>query len=443
MIETFLTAFDPSDLPGASVDPLGFERGYLFLADKILPGLTNVASRPRYFALLCAGIHLSGDHQDQSEREMIQHRHEAILRLERFWALANVLAQPDRAGGVRGVTYARDFCEDLRRRSETRTTANYRLLSRQSQYGAVGMYANVADGMHFFNREDFILTPALGEVIAEAFCDETELPQSLQRAIADGSDDLDVSLTTLAAWGERAHVEADVKPREAACLHEALHSSNVRWRMAEVLRDHPVRNDSEAELDRLGRIVRTLGRVGRHDDLREAGECILAFESCYQHVLLALERMLWFCRHHAAASITLKELADDSVFTFVKTNLPARTGVLLETLDKSSTSGFRENLDRLSDVQRFLETASGAAGDNVAFVDAIINRHADVQHGKFDRSRRKMPWLERNGSRISLTMTRAGGMNREATQPAQITPHPYRFGAADALTSASQKGAQS
>jgi hypothetical protein len=153
--------------------------------------------------------------------------------------------------------------------------------------------------------------------------------------------------------------------------------------------------------------------------------------------------MLWFCRHHAAASITLKELADDSVFTFVKTNLPARTGVLLETLDKSSTSGFRENLDRLSDVQRFLETASGAAGDNVAFVDAIINRHADVQHGKFDRSRRKMPWLERNGSRISLTMTRAGGMNREATQPAQITPHPYRFGAADALTSASQKGAQS
>ena len=52
MMDTFLTAYDPSDLPGASVDPLGFERGYLFLADKILPGLTNVASRPRYFALI-------------------------------------------------------------------------------------------------------------------------------------------------------------------------------------------------------------------------------------------------------------------------------------------------------------------------------------------------------------------------------------------------------
>ena len=61
MVDLFLTAYDPSDLPGSSIDPLGFERGYLFLADKILPGLTNVASHPRYFALLCAGIHLSGD----------------------------------------------------------------------------------------------------------------------------------------------------------------------------------------------------------------------------------------------------------------------------------------------------------------------------------------------------------------------------------------------
>ncbi|MHB9080964.1 MAG: hypothetical protein ACYC3X_26120 [Pirellulaceae bacterium] len=29
------------------LDSLGFERGYLFLADKILPSLVNVADRPR------------------------------------------------------------------------------------------------------------------------------------------------------------------------------------------------------------------------------------------------------------------------------------------------------------------------------------------------------------------------------------------------------------
>jgi len=178
MIETFLTAFDPSDLPGTSIDPLGFERGYLFLADKILPGLTNVASRPRYFALICAGIQLSDDRSSRSEREQIIHRQDTILRLERFWALANVLARPEKSGGVRGVSYALGYAKDLQSRGVSRTTAGYRLLSRQSQYGGIGMYANVADGMHFFNRDDFILTPDLGEVAGEAFQDDEVDPKN-------------------------------------------------------------------------------------------------------------------------------------------------------------------------------------------------------------------------------------------------------------------------
>jgi hypothetical protein len=439
MIETFLTAFDPSDLPGTSIDPLGFERSYLLLADKILPGLTNVASHPRYFSLLCAGIQLSGEPANMSEREMIGHRQETILRLERFWALANYLAQPETANAVRGVTYVRDFANILKARGEARTNADYTLLSRQSQYGAIGMYASVADGLRFFTREDFVLTPALGEVAAEAFCEETDLPSSLRRAIVDKSD---VSIAILTSWGERAHVAAEVRPREARCLHEAMNSNDVRTRMAELLRAHPVRNGSDTELDRLARIVRTLKRTGQHDDLREAGECILAFEACYQLLQLALERMLWLCRHHAVASITPTELAGDSVFTFVKTSVVARTERLLSALDHGTTTGFRENLDRLADVRRFLEAASGAAQDNLTFIDAIIGRHADIQHGKFDGSRRKMPWLERNGTKISLTMTRAGGMSGEATQPTAIKPHPYRLGAADALIFASLKTAQ-
>src|SRR5580704_16298993 len=162
-IDPFLTAYDPSDLPGTSIDPLGFERGYLFLADKILPGLTNVAAHPRYFALLCAGIHLSDGVVEASRRELVRkQRQEFILRLERFWALANVLARPDASGGVRGVTYAQACAADLQRSGAARTTANYPLLSRQSQYGAIGMYANVAGGMRFLNREDLSLTPALG-----------------------------------------------------------------------------------------------------------------------------------------------------------------------------------------------------------------------------------------------------------------------------------------
>ena len=53
-LEPFLTAYDPSDLPGGTVDPLGFDRAYEHLAGKLLPGVTNVAARPRYHSMLCA-----------------------------------------------------------------------------------------------------------------------------------------------------------------------------------------------------------------------------------------------------------------------------------------------------------------------------------------------------------------------------------------------------
>jgi hypothetical protein len=440
MIETFLTTYDPSDLPGFSVDPLGFEVSYLFLADKILPGLTNVASRPRYFALICAGVHLCADIPAETPREMIRRRQETILRLERFWALANVLARPDGSGGVRGVTYAKSWADVLRRQGETRASAKYQLLSRQSQYGAVGMYGNVADGMQFLNREDFTLTPALGEVTAEAFRDETELPSSLRRAVLE---DTDVSIATLTAWGERAHVDAKVKKAEAKCLAEALHSNTVRSCMAGLLKLHPWKDDNETELGRIARLAGILKKTGQHPDLREALACIVEFESCYQLVILALERLLWLCRHHAAAMVTLPELNGDAVLLTVTKRLPIRVRRLRDALDNGTEPAFRQDLHRLSDVRRFLEKVSAAAGDIENFIGEVVTRHTEVQRGKFDRGRRKMPWLERNGSRINLTMTRAGGMHREVTLPAQILPHAYRFRAADALISTSSNPLQS
>ena len=440
MIVTFLTAYDPSDLPGTSIDPLGFERGYLLLADKILPGLTNVASHPRYFGLICTGIDLSGNAVNSTQRELIRKRQETILRLERFWALANVLARPDGSGGVRGVTYAKAWADELRRSGATRTTAKYPLLSRQSQYGAIGMYASVADGMRFLNREDMTLTPALGEVAAEAFRNETELPSKLCHAVLDDSD---VSLTTLEAWGERAHVESEVKTAEAQCIWEALNSNPVRSRMAALLRPHPWKNEQESEIDRLFRVGQALKKTDQHRDLREAIECILEFESCYQLAVLALERLLWLCRHHAATYVTLSELNSDPVLQSVRERFPAAVCRFLDTLNNGSEAAFRQDLDRLLDVRRFLDEARGAVGDIQAFMEAIISRHTDVQHGKFDRGRRKMPWLERNDSRINLTMTRAGGMTREALLPEHIAPHPYRLRSADAFILASEKATQS
>jgi hypothetical protein len=440
MIDLFLTAYDPSDLPGTSIDPLGFERGYLFLADKILPGLTNVASHPRYFALLCAGIYLSGDTVDNRREVVRKHRQEIILRLERFWALANVLARPDDSGGVRGVTYAQAWAADLQRSGAARTTANYPLLSRQSQYGAIGMYANVASGMRFLSREDLSLTSALGEIAAEAFCDETKLPNTLRRAVLE---DGDVSLATLNNWGAEAHVEAEVKATEAKCLFEALHGNPVRSRTAALLLQHPRKNDQETELDRLKRMERALKGKAESQDLREAIQCIQEFESCYQLATLAFERLLWLCRHHAAPSIKTSESKNDAVMQAIRDRLPLRVRQLTSILDNGTDAAFRQNLDRLSDVRKFLEEASAATTDINAFIGAFVARHADIQHGKFDRGRRKMPWIELKDGRITLTMTRAGGMNWEATLPEHIQAHPYRLSAADAFNFASMKAVQS
>jgi hypothetical protein len=298
------------------------------------------------------------------------------------------------------------------------------------------MYANVADGMRFLSRDDFTLTPGLGEIAAEAFRDETEMPATLRRAVLD---DTDVAVSTLAAWGERAHVDGEVKPNEAKCLFDALHSNPVRSSMADLLNRHPWKSEKDTELARLARITRTLQKTAQQPALREAIECILAFESCYRLASLALERLLWLCRCHSAGFVTLLELNGDSVLQAVRENLPAQVRRFLNSLDNGAEPAFRQDLNHLSDVRKFLEETSAAVADIQTFVGVVISRHTDVQHGKFDRGRRKMPWLEQTDSRINLTVTRAGGLDSEATAPDDIAPHPYRLNAADALISASSK----
>lgn len=141
----FLTAYDPSDLLGGSLDLLGFERGYLLLADKILPGLTNVADRPRYFSVLCAGVSIAGADISDPPRLQYQRRLDCIQRFERFWALANVLARQEASdgelpvSGIQGVSYAAGKAESLLRTDARRVGADFKMLSRQVPYGVVGI----------------------------------------------------------------------------------------------------------------------------------------------------------------------------------------------------------------------------------------------------------------------------------------------------------------
>jgi hypothetical protein len=87
---------------------------------------------------------------------------------------------------------------------------------------------------------------------------------------------------------------------------------------------------------------------------------------------------------------------------------------------------------------RFVERAAAGCGSPESLTRELMGRHAEVQQGKFDKGRRKMPWLEVTDGRISLTMTRVGGLDREATAAVHITPHFYRLASADALIKASE-----
>jgi|688.fasta_scaffold71475_2 hypothetical protein len=438
----FLTDYDPSDLPGGSLDPLGFERGYLLLADKLLPGLTNVADKPRYFSVLCAGAFLAPIDANSPPRVQYQNRLDCILRIERFWALANVLATQSTENidelsdsGIRGVTYSRNAAESLLRVGSARTDADFKLLSRQVPYGVVGIYGSVADGMRLLDRRTFILTPDLGEKLAEGFIDQSEMPQILRKAIANGGE---VPVDKLADWGQRSHVSGDLLPIEGECFRDALIRNPIRARMSAALAQYPFQEDGDTELKRLARLLPTLTSRPENRDLAETVTTILAYEECFRLLTLGFERLLWLCKNLPAASATFEDLAGDEVLPIVREGLPAAASRFTNAMDSGQSDLFKENINRLEPARRFIELATSSCGSNKQLALAIMAHHDDVQRGKFDRGRRKMPWLEITGNRICMTMTKVGGLNKEATSPDDIVPHPYRLASADALIASSE-----
>jgi hypothetical protein len=428
---TFLTAYDPSDLPGGSIDPLGFERGYLHLAEKILPGMTNVASCPRYLSLLCAGSALAGELDDLPDVRAARARRDAVMRLERLWALANVLAHgtegENALAGLRGVRYARRYVEHLEALGATATDGDYRLLSRQAPYGVLGMYSVVADAAKLVWRKTLEVRPDSGQPLGEAFVRETAMPRSVQRATA--GETVEVRLAELKAWGERAFLWAEPGADERRGLKEALEANPTRIALVEMLRELPPR-EGESELERLGRVAARLKGEKPLDHLWESAEAVLRYEACYRAAKLALDRLLSLCCAVQGGALEVGATADDPVLTTARRALAVTVPELVAHLDTAETEHFRQGLETLADVRLFLERAAGAA-DNEQLLQAVLERHTDVQHGKFDRGRRKMPWVKRDGGQWMLTMSRQDSRDGSAATPEEITPHPYRLTAAD------------
>jgi hypothetical protein len=430
----FLTAYDPSDLPGGSIDPLGFERGYLFLADKILPGLTNAAGRPRYFSVVCAGSLLAPPGTG-NERNNIRMRAERVLLFERFWAAANILASERddelSPSGIRGVTYAQSHAESLKENGSRSTDANFKMLAQQERYGAIGIYANVAGYLRLLNRAAMSPTQDLGERLGEAFLQETGIPARLRSIIRDGEGT--ISVESLREWGHGAHIAAPVGRIEGECLGEALVRDPIRSRIAALLKTVPPIAD-ESELLRLRRMRKVSSQQAGDQDLQEAFDAILAFEQCYRIVLLGFERVLWLCK--ADGAVTAASVARDPVVNHCATAMADAAQQFQQTLAGGATEPFRRDLDRLNDVKQFL-TSAAAVSQTHLFFEALLDRHKEIQNGKFDRGRRKLPWIERKSNGYELTLSQVGDVSGEPKSVDAIRPHEYRLAAADRFISAS------
>jgi hypothetical protein len=439
MLAPFLSAYDPSDLPGGSIDPLGFERGYLFLADKILPGLTNAAGRPRYFPVICAASLLAPPGTD-NERKNARMRADRVLLFERFWAAANVLASERdselSASGIRGVTYAQTHIKTVDEHNAQSTDANFKMLAHQERYGAIGIYANVAGYLRLLNRSAMTPTQDLGERLGNAFLLETGVPAKLRTIIYNGEGT--ISVEKLRDWGHAAHVAALVGTIEGECLWEAFVRDPIRSRLAELLTNVPPAGSNEPETSRLRRMGKVAAQHSNDKDLKEAIDTILAFEQCYRLVLLGFGRVLWLCK--GEGTISAASVARDSIVQQCSEAIVEASQKFQQTLSEGTTEAFRRDLERLKDVQSFLDN-TGAVNKARAFVDTLLDRHTDVQHGKFDRGRRKLPWIERKSDRYELTLSQVGDISGEPKTVEDIRPHEYRLAVADRFTAASRSDA--
>ncbi len=436
-LDIFLTAYNPSDLPGGSLDALGFDRGYMFLADSILPGMTNVASRPRYISALCAGISLANIETTDTPYRQREKRRESALRFERLWALANVLASRNMevsASGIRGITYVNAEIARLDESGATWASAKYKLLSRQQQYGAFGIYGAVAEGMRFLDRRSLFLTPDAGQRLAEAFIAETNLPDAIRKAVQSNQDNADVPMEALAAWGERAHVDGTPGRDEACIIREALHREPTRSRTVALLDEFPWAKsdgeDGESELRRFRRISDQLDGRGSDLDLRASFRAIVMYEESYQLLMLVFERILFLCRTAPSGAAALESIVRDEFLEAVPDTLSNAAKRLAESIEEIRETRPTLGFERIADIYHFI-LSSSRCDNQTALVRTVLSRHTNVQHGKFDGGRRKMPWIEEKNNSLSLTMTRSGGRQFEVTRPEEIRPHFYRTDSAE------------
>lgn len=454
-LQIFWTTYDPLDLASGSLDPLGFARGYLALADRFLPSFTTVTTIPRYVSMLCAALRAVQTHHRHepgiASSKLRQERLKLVKSFERAWALACGLASldpnigQDATRGLRGIRYVNRRLETLSGREKYIQTGSFNLLSNQVRYGGIGIYSTFMEECHLASMQNFTLRP-LGEALADAF------PMPAQGV---HEEDARLSLDALREWGSRAHIGAFTS-QEGAILAEALrggeeadHPDHVRSASLRMLvKLNPQPGQDEGEL--LRNLAINLGS-GRFNKLGVSSNCLTQiaatlrilepFEQFYQGVIFLFERIRAAASDETEAS--LSDLAGldpvgEADGAIRKSAAALRNSLQAAREINPTTAGEVEVVLRESGILALADDVLRQSADPSEIMRLVLRRHGQVQSGKFDKGLPKAAWTRlTNDDKVRLTAQR----HQLATsqRPAgwkDVGRHPYRTGSAFAFIQA-------
>ncbi|HEY5374331.1 MAG TPA: hypothetical protein VIK01_11640 [Polyangiaceae bacterium] len=449
-LPVFLTAYDPAELPGGTVDPLGFTAGYLALADLLFPGMTAAAAQATYLPMLCAGLTIAqaeGGLGALSATAARKRRIDVALRFERLWALAAALQGPtqspddeaeatppgeSKTAGLRGITYVARQAERLTQAGAKETASEFALLAQQYRYGAFGIYGGVAEQLRLLEKSTFAPTPGFGDTIGQGFLNtttESGQPKELIRACLDATGT--VRLSTLKAWGAKAHPGAPLTGAAQKLLSEAAFQNVERARTLELVERVARKRAADDGTGSLFEACAEQATEREGAELCVALHAALAYDNFLRNFTLIFERTLWLCRKRSDAEQSAEVFRNDVIIEACGT-LGERAAALLAASERLFSLGKGELRQRgrgILDIARLAHSTT----DVPSLVRLVLKRHAEIQRGKFDQGRPKQAWIEECCSEFVLTSSRIGIRSGEPTAPEDVRGPDWRFGSAVSL----------
>jgi hypothetical protein len=187
-------------------DPLGMQATSVRLYRSLIPGLTNVTNRLRYYAFYCWVI----QHYEEIEHSGNDEKWKVFIRrAEALYALACYIANREQSDGLAGGRWAGSFCQtltadtiDLRPHTDRPSEGSQYLSAARGNFGQFYIASMTEVGFLSPSSPIPIVSDQLGRELAQAFADSVgEAIKLISTGIRTGK----VTPAELSEIGQKAH----------------------------------------------------------------------------------------------------------------------------------------------------------------------------------------------------------------------------------------------